>query len=489
MPDSDHVMIDPRPAELELALRQATEAANYRTRVRALAWPPPDLAAFLASFASQAEGRRQWNGGLGRGKSGEVRTVLAVAWWSDYAGRKHIRIVGRRGEFNNSQRANVLCPTEDRPFQWLTYPENLYFRDVDGRWVLWGVCRCGASGEPTSLGWMGNVCGPCHDRLEAGETPPGHDGPRRTLLAGHDNPVAGVAFALGGRWLVSYGRYRREVRMWDLADGTCDVQPVGTRYVTSAAVSPDGGTLAVAHGFEGVSLWDLDSGRHGTPVRSRGGMAHSVVYRPDGSMLALCTSNEIVLHDLSGGWTGAASLARDPGGWWAAGMSWSPDGRCLAVGGRPMVQVYDVQSGALAGPALGGQAYHVPGVAFAPDGRSVAAIMTLDDPNGSVRLWDWPSGEERAAWRAPGNALAFSPDGRLLVTAHGSGLELRDPGDGRRLAAYRWHGDRIQALAFSPDGQWIATASDDTFVKLWPVAGLLGEIQERDRSATDESTR
>jgi WD40 repeat protein len=139
-----------------------------------------------------------------------------------------------------------------------------------------------------------------------------------------------------------------------------------------------------------------------------------------------------------------------------------------------MVLVYDVFSGRLVGPDLGGDCYHVPGVAFAPDGRTLAAITTHDDPNGSMRLWDWPSGEPRAAWRALGNALAFSPDGRLLVTAHGGGLELRDAEDGRWLAAYRWHGDRIQAVAFSPDGQWIATASDDHFVKLWPVAGLLG---------------
>src|SRR5207248_6080223 len=138
-----------------------------------------------------------------------------------FAGRKHTRVVGRRGEFNNSQRANVLCPTEERPFQWLTYPENLYFREADGRRELWGVCRCGAAGPPESLGWMGNVCGPCHDRLEAGETPPGHDFPSRTLLAGHERHVDGVFFALGGRALASFSRFGDGVRLWDPAEGVC----------------------------------------------------------------------------------------------------------------------------------------------------------------------------------------------------------------------------------------------------------------------------
>src|SRR5262245_49785836 len=100
MPDTDRVLIDPTPKALEAALAEAAKAANGRARLRCLDWPPPDLAAFRDACQAP-EGLRQWGGGAPDEPSGEARSVLAVAWWTDWVGRKHVRVVGRRGAFNN----------------------------------------------------------------------------------------------------------------------------------------------------------------------------------------------------------------------------------------------------------------------------------------------------------------------------------------------------------------------------------------------------
>src|SRR5262245_57328462 len=122
----DRVFINPARDDLDNALRQAAEAANERRRQRLVSWPLPGRDALMAELAAP-HGYRQWNGGDGPARAGEGRSIVVLAWWTDRAGRKHHRVVGRHGTFNRPMLENLLCPFgEPRPPLWFVYPDHVF---------------------------------------------------------------------------------------------------------------------------------------------------------------------------------------------------------------------------------------------------------------------------------------------------------------------------------------------------------------------------
>jgi WD40 repeat protein len=69
------------------------------------------------------------------------------------------------------------------------------------------------------------------------------------------------------------------------------------------------------------------------------------------------------------------------------------------------------------------------------------------------------------------SALAFSPDGKFLVTSsEDSTLKLWDPESGAEIRTLRGHSNIVTALALSADGTQIASASLDHTLRVWNAA-------------------
>jgi WD40 repeat protein len=137
----------------------------------------------------------------------------------------------------------------------------------------------------------------------------------------------------------------------------------------------------------------------------------------------------------------------------------------------------------------------VMGLAFSPDGCCVAtACVNLGGPDRTAAsIWDIATGVElmRVPLREASDAVAFTPDGRSLVTAsRDARVRVWRPADGAldRLlgrmrgqpspqpADVRWferilagHAERVRDVAVSRDGSRVATGGGDHLVKLWDI--------------------
>ncbi len=172
----------------------------------------------------------------------------------------------------------------------------------------------------------------------------------------------------------------------------------------------------------------------------------------------------------------------------AQSAAFSPDGTRLATGSmlstgdlqtrRGEVRLWEVETGRLLRTLRHLDA--VWAVAFSPDGKVLASSsgIGLNQPGkngwigGDVRLWDADTGELLQTLERPNAAhqcsLAFSPDGSLLATGDGPDGDVlvwdTRTGEARRLQG---HERSVYAAAFSPKGTLLATGSRDRTVRLW----------------------
>ena len=94
--------------------------------------------------------------------------------------------------------------------------------------------------------------------------------------------------------------------------------------------------------------------------------------------------------------------------------------------------------------------------------------------DGTVRIWDAATGEQRATLTGHTSVVRrwrSHPDGTWLATGGDDGtVRIWDAATGEQRATLTGHTSCVSAVAFAPDGTWLATGSDDGTVRIWDAA-------------------
>jgi WD40 repeat protein len=374
----------------------------------------------------------------------------------------------------------------------------------DGTAMLWQI----PTGKPGSapLKHMGNIYAVAFCPLGKTVATAGKDNAARVWSAAdgkllhtleHRGPVYGLAYSADGNLLATAGGNNTTQR-WQIATGKPLGQPSqhGAAVVT-VACSPNGKQVASGGIDQWAQLWDMDTGAAFGPRLFHNGTVYGVAFSPDSKLLATGSADGTARL-----W--GTDLGRPYGpplvhGHLVAFVRFLPDAKYVVTGGEDQIgRIWEITK---PGPA-GATQIPVPGdvlaLCFGADARTpligihdprlgrwevrkksyspqplknigsleamafhpVGSLYAMARQNHAVEIWDSANDKPTGIvlfHPAKVVKVAFSPDGKSLLTACANRVHVFDAGTGKRLGVPLEHPWEVHTAAFSHDGKTIIT--------------------------------
>ena len=255
----------------------------------------------------------------------------------------------------------------------------------------------------------------------------------------HGEKVSSVTFSLDGQHVLT-GSYDDRARVWEVKTGQALVTLQHKDDVNTAFFSADGQQVLTASDDRTAKVWDANTGRLLNTFK-HGDKVNAATFSLDHT-LAVSASDDgtASIWDMRTG----RELASLPHERYAGDCEISGDGRRLVTtAGDGSVQVWDIEL--IRGPvALEVHSF--------PSTGSSAASSASKRVNERDHLFD---------------AVAFSPDGRRVVSAsQDMTARIWNSETGKELAKLQHLGE-VHSAVFSPDGRRVLTGSEDKSARLW----------------------
>ena len=323
------------------------------------------------------------------------------------------------------------------------------------------------------------------------------DGVQLKNYQGHKLEITSAAFSKDGQ-LILTGGGGGIAQLWTPEGRTLQTLRGHSSSITAMACSPDGRHLVTGSINGSLKISDL-SGYELQAISGHKSRVNALAYSKDGKFMVTGSFDKTAtLRDTSGkilqtfkGQRGAVSS-----------VDISPDGRRILTGSLDKTVCLWDSSGQLIHTFT--EQTQVLGVNFAPDGASFLTYcdsLKIRDTSGTVlnafkkpyqiktailgadgyvllgagqgyaELWS-ADGTPKIRFGRPGNkpivALAFSPDGKTILTGDEIGMARQwSLSTGTELNAYSGHSAEISAVAFLPNDASPVSASMDCSVKIW----------------------
>ncbi|GHU01214.1 hypothetical protein FACS1894147_00640 [Spirochaetia bacterium] len=301
--------------------------------------------------------------------------------------------------------------------------------------------------------------------------------PLRTLnrpgIGGFSNLEHETAFTADGKGLLT-NDFRANppyIKLWDIETGTVTRRIRESYGVGSPiAVSPDGKKFVTTGSGNRLLLWDLTAGAY-RECSGHTNTVTSIAFSPDGNSF-ISSSNDKTIKIWSAetgqeirtltGHTGTGNIGQ------VLAAAYSPNGQQIVSGSNDdTIKFWSAANGTVL------QSISVPKgtgprvLAWCPDGRRIATAQ-----GNRIRILDVENGRELFLLSDTYGPIAFSPDGRRLLSFRGSGgartIVIWNMDNGWELGRLNVGGGGGQvSLAMSPDGKHFVVGVQESQVTIW----------------------
>ena len=231
-----------------------------------------------------------------------------------------------------------------------------------------------------------------------------------------------TGFSPDGRWVFTING-DKSAKIWNASTGALQASIQNSERIYRASFDPTGTRLLTVEQQGGMKLWNTENG-------------------------------SLVGEIAKKGWV--EDLIKT--------FEFSPDGKYIATFYFGDTRIWDVRSGELKHKLLKSETTDGQ---FSPDGRWL--VTASSDRLAAGKIWDVETGELKLALPGIGSksvSIEFNSDGTIVATANDSGVKLWDPRTGELLTTLT---EARYPVAFSNDGRFLVTGARKDTALLWEM--------------------